>query len=722
MLAPMSPPQRLCLWYLAWVFCAPLSPAEAADADADAFAPGQLDPVVVSARGVSDMPAASAGDVDSVALSALPVLRPAAILETVPGLIVTQHSGEGKANQYFLRAFNLDHGTDLATVVDGMPVNLVSHAHGQGYSDLNFLIPETVGNLHYRKGPYYADSGDFSAAGSVRLAFASRFDPDVAVGAGTLGYQRALALTSWDSSADSRWSAAAEGYHNDGPFDVPDNYRRDNLLLRYAHGADDDRTTVTALHYDGRWNSTDQVSSHLIDEGIIDRFGSLAPTDGGVSHRDSLSFARHVRDSAGSWDVSGYVIGYALDLYSTFTDHLVDATNGDQMLQHDRRTVSGFKADRRLDHTLADRPSTTVIGVDVRYDDIGDVGIDHTLERRVLSHTQDAAVREVALGAYVENRTLVSAHSALTLALRSDTIDFRVTDRRVAPDGQCSIATDPLGCNTGHRRASLLSPKLGVSFGPYGPVTAYANVADGFHSNDARGVTRSGENPDVPAATPLVRARSAEAGVVIDVPHWHTALDVYRLQLASELVFSGDAGDTAPSGATTRRGIELSERYAFNDALQVDLNGAYSRGRFDQNAPADDLGCGAADPAHPCATPIAIVGREIPNSPTLIVDGGITYAAAPLTASLRVRHFGRSPLVEDGSLTSPAYTTLDARLGWSFFHWRASVDLFNLANARWNDITYAYVARHPGEAYATPDTVIHPGTPRTVRVSIGYRF
>lgn len=686
--------------------------ADAVDAGVDT-----LDPVTVTAHGVSDMTSASAGDLTPADLAALPALRPAAILENVPGLVVTQHSGEGKANQYFLRAFNLDHGTDFATYVDGMPVNMPTHAHGQGYSDLNFLIPETVGEMHYRKGPYYADTGDFSAAGSARIALADRFASSLDASVGGDGYRRLLALgsTDWGQGA---LAAAAEAYHNDGPFERPDDYRRQSLLVRYSDSSGPRHTSLTFMHYDGQWNSTDQVAEHLIDDGVIDRFGTVAPTDGGRSHRDSVSFALHAPGGSAIWDVGAYLIDYGLDLYSTFTDHLVDVVNGDQMLQHDRRQVYGARASMRRPFALLGHPSTWLIGLEDRTDRIGDVGIDHTVNRVVTATVQRAAVTESALGAYVEEATDWTEWLRTTVAARGDGVDFSVRDRMVDANGACSIATDPLGCNTGSRRAALLSPKFGLSLGNSPALRGYLNVARGFHSNDARGVTRSGENPDVPPVTALTSARSAEVGVVSDIGRWRTAVDVYELKLGSELVFSGDAGVTEPSGATTRRGVEVSERVQLADAWHLDVHGAYSLGLFDQPAPADDLGCGDADPAHPCRVTPAIVGREIPNSPHIILSGALTHQTLHTQSSLHVRYFGESPLVEDGSIHSSAYTTVDARFAWHRNRWQVGIDVFNLTNARWNDITYYYALRHPGEAFATPDYVIHPGTPRTIRLSV----
>src|SRR6202047_883313 len=267
------------------------------------YDPAHLDTVTVVAAGVSNMNAASAGDVSQEQMLDQPLLRPAAVLENVPGLIVTQHSGEGKANQYFLRAFNLDHGTDLALEVDDMPVNMPTHAHGQGYSDLNFLIPELTADLHYKKGPYYADEGDFATASTARISLISEAPTSATLGYGEDGYRRALLMGS-TSVAGGSLLAAGEVYHNDGPFNIPDGYNRSNGVLRYRSGDARDYFTVTAMIYSGRWNATDQVPEHAIEEELIDRFGSLNPTDGGESSRSSLSFSRVHRTDSGQDQIS----------------------------------------------------------------------------------------------------------------------------------------------------------------------------------------------------------------------------------------------------------------------------------------------------------------------------------------------------------------------------------------------------------------------------------
>src|ERR1700723_1798029 len=347
-----------------------------------------LDSITVVASGVSNMVAASAGDVSRLEIAAQPLLRPAAILENIPGLIVTQHSGEGKANQYFLRAFNLDHGTDLALEVDDMPVNMPTHAHGQGYSDLNFLIPELAGDLHYKKGPYYADEGDFATAGTARIGLVSDAPTSATLGIGEDGYRRGLLMGS-AALAGGTLLGAGEIYHNDGPFDVQDDYNRLNGLLRYHQGDPQDYYTVTAMAYSGKWNSTDQVPERAIARGVIDRFGSLNPTDGGISSRDSLSFSGVKRTDTDQVQFSAYVIRYKLDLWSTFTYYLKDPVNGDQMLQHDDRVVYGFKGSKTWYTEFLGLPMSNVIGAQARIDDIRDVGNFSSYQRRTIGTRQN---------------------------------------------------------------------------------------------------------------------------------------------------------------------------------------------------------------------------------------------------------------------------------------------------------------------------------------------
>jgi hypothetical protein len=684
----------------------------------------ELDTITVVASGVSSMASASAGDIGQAQIASQPLLRPAAVLENVPGLIVTQHSGEGKANQYFLRGFNLDHGTDLATEIDDMPINMPTHAHGQGYTDLNFLIPELVSDLHYKKGPYFADEGDFATAGTVRIGLMNNSPNTVSVGWGQDGYRRTLARGS-SSLWDGTMLGAGEIYHNDGPFQVPDDYQRFNGVLRYHRGTVQDYWTVTGMAYSGNWNATDQVPERAIAEGVIGRFGSLDPTDGGTSHRSSVSANRVVRSEHSQAQLSAYAIRYQLNLWSTFTDVLKNPLYGDQMLQRDDRVIYGVKGAKTWYVDWGGKALSTMIGLQGRVDDIRSVGIFPTDQRQTLGVTQNAGVLESNGAVYIESSVQWRPTLRTVIGLREDQFEFNVKDKMVNTNGSCNLLSDPLGCDSGVKRASILSPKLGVVLGPWRTSTLYFNVADGYHSNDARGVTRSGENPGVPPVTPLTRARSAELGLKAAwLPQWEITLAAFALKLKSELVFDGDAGATAPSGASTRIGAEWGNTLHFNDWLSAKLNAAVTQARFDQNSPADDLACSTAAASHPCASPPRIVGRYIPNSPTNVIDAEITASReSGWFGSLRARHFGESPLVEDNSAKAPAYTTVDAQVGFrKGCHWKGALDVFNLFDTRWNDIAFYYVSRLPRESSPRADYVIHPGVPRTWRARFQWEF
>jgi len=674
-----------------------------------------LDEITIVAAGVSSMGAASAGDVSQTQIASQPILRSAAVLENVPGLIVTQHSGEGKANQYFLRAFNLDHGTDLAAEIDDMPINMPTHAHGQGYTDLNFLIPELVADLHYKKGPYFADEGDFATAGTVRIDLVNEAPPGVSMGWGEDGYRRALATGSgpW---ANGTLLGAAEIYHNDGPFAVPDDYRRLNSLIRYHHGSDRDFWTLTGMAYSGRWSATDQVPERAVTEGSIGRFGSLNPTDGGTTNRFSLSANYGSRSDSSQSQFSAYLVRYRLDLWSTFTYFLKDPALGDQLLQRDDRVVYGIKGSKTWYSDWAGIPVSHLVGVQARVDDIRDVGIFPTDQRRILGTLQDATVLESNGALYAESSLQWRSTLRTVFGLRGDLFDFTVKDK---------MQSDPQGSDTGNQRASILSPKLSIVLGPWARTTYFINVADGYHSNDARGVTRSAESPGDRPVTPLTRATSAELGMAAKwVPGWTVRVDAFKLKLNSELVFDGDAGVTTPSGATTRTGIEWNNRYQFNSWLSAELNATLSKARFDSPTAPDDLGCAAAAASHPCSNPLGIVGRHIPNSPTNVVDANLTATRDNgWFGALRARHFGSSPLVEDNSATAPAYTTVDLQLGIRRSHqWSATLDVFNLLNTQWNDSAYYYASRLSSEPRAHADYVIHPGVPRTLRAQIQWDF
>jgi hypothetical protein len=642
--------------------------------------------------GVAD--AASDGTVSGAQIDQRPLLRPAEVLETVPGMVASQHSGDGKANQYYLRGFNLDHGTDFATTVAGMPVNLPSHAHGQGYSDLNFVIPELVSGVQYRKGLYAAEQGDFSTAGSTRVGYVTSLDRPIAkLDGGSNGFGRALAAQSLTLGAGTLlW--AIEAGKNDGPWVHPEDLRRYNGVLRYSRTADEDTFAITAMGYGNRWSSTDQVPDRAVASGAIPRFGSVDPTDGGLTTRFSLSADWQHSGEDSVTRVTAYGIGYDLALFSNFTYFLDDPVRGDQFEQVDRRVVTGLAASRSWLASWFGAETQTTVGVQLRNDNVAEDGLFHTQARRVLGTVRLDHVVQTSGAVYVENSIRWSSKFRTVLGLRADSYRFRVA------------SDDP--ANSGSDSESLFSPKLSLILGPWRDTEFYVNAGSGFHSNDARGATitedpRTGQ--PVERVTPLVRARGAELGLrSVLVPHLQTTVAMWGLDIGSELVFTGDAGTTEPSRPSRRTGVELANFWTALPGLVLDADVAFSKARFRDS----DLS-----------------GNRIPGAVETVVSAGASAEnVSEFFASLRVRYFGPRPLVSDDSVRSRASTLVSLRIGRELVPGvRLSADVFNVLDAKVSDVDYYYVSRLPGEpASGVADVHSHPAEPRSVRVSLTYAF
>ncbi|MDP9044921.1 MAG: TonB-dependent receptor [Pseudomonadota bacterium] len=669
-----------------------------------AAGPTQLEPVIVEGNydnsvGTSD--AASQGTVTARLIASRPTLRPAEVLEFVPGVIVSQHSGDGKANQYYLRGFNLDHGTDFATFVDGMPVNMPTHAHGQGYSDLNWLIPELVRRMDYRKGPYYADEGDFSSAGAAHIALQDQLPRGIAsLTIGAHAYGRALLSKSLALGEGESLLVAVEAAHNDGPWVYPEKFHRLNGVLRYAFGNADARSSITAMAYSAGWNSTDQIPQRAVDQGLVGRFGAIDPTDGGQTSRYSLSYQTERRDDRGAWKVDAYAIRSALDLYSDFTFNLekLDPRNADQFEQAEHRQVVGAGISRSLKGHVGDAESVTTLGLQVRHDRLDPVGLYATVARQRVSTTQEARVRETSVGAYGENSTQWTPWLRTLVGVRWDNFHVDVTS---------SVAQ-----NSGEKTAALASPKLGLIFGPWAKTEFFVDDGAGFHSNDARGVTETvtpKERLPAAASPALVRSKGAEVGMRTEiVPGLQSSLALWQLRLGSELVFSGDAGDTQPSGASKRFGIELNNHYLVNSWLLLDLDVAASHARFDE-----------------VQGSVPNLGRHIPGSVDKVVSLGATVNAyGPWFGHFQLRYFGPRPLIEDNSERSKATTLAYLRVGVKInADWRLALDIFNLFDRQASDIDYYYASRLPGESVGgVNDIHFHPVEPRSLRLTLTANF
>jgi hypothetical protein len=632
--------------------------------------------------------AASEGVIRAELLKSRPALRPGEVLEFVPGVIVTQHSGDGKANQYFLRGFNLDHGTDFATTVNGLPVNMPTHGHGQGYSDLNFLIPELVDRIEYRKGPYFAQNGDFSAAGSADIAYRRTLDQGFA--ALTLGqrqFRRLLGAGSVALGGGLSLLGAVEVQHNDGPWTLPERLRKRNGVVTLSGGSQAEGWSASLMGYDAKWNSTDQVPQRLIDAGMFNgqpfgRFDAVDPSDGGQTRRSSLSGEWHRDTGSEATKLAAYAMGYRLQLFSNFT---YGEALGDQFSQQDRRSVYGLNASHAVEHRVGDLPARSEVGLQLRHDRIR-VGLFKTLERRITETTREDEVRETQLGVYGQTSVELAPWLRGIVGLRADQARFQV-------DGLTNAA------NSGRASARLFSPKLSLVAGPWAKTEFFFNAGRGFHSNDARGTTDA-INP-VPG---FVVARGLELGARTEwVPGLQSSLALWKLDFDSELVYVGDEGVTEPNRPSRRRGIEWNNRYVPAPWLLVDADLAWTHARFKGDDPA---------------------GNRIPNAVDKVASFAVTLRElGPWSASLQWRYLGSGALLEDNSVRSRASLTTNLRVSRKL--WRSSevsVDVFNLANRRLNDIEYFYESQLPGEAAPVADRHVHPAEPCSVRVTLRLGF
>ncbi|WP_082616799.1 TonB-dependent receptor domain-containing protein [Massilia sp. Root418] len=647
-----------------------------------------------NAVGTSD--ASSQGRITSSLIASRPALRTGELLEFVPGMIVTQHSGDGKANQYFLRGFNLDHGTDFATYIDGMPVNMRSHAHGQGYADMNFLIPELVQRIDYRKGPYFAEDGDFSSAGAARIRLADELPPVASATMGGNGFMRAVVAGSAGmTAAGGRLLYALEANHNDGPWDTPERVRKYSAVLRYSDGAADKGYSVTAMAYRNRWNATDQVPLRAVASGQLGRYGTLDASDGGDSTRYSLSYQLHRRSTNTRSELSAYAIHSRLDLYSNFTYLLADPEQGDQFKQSERRNLAGFDASHTWLHAVNGIEMRSRIGAQGRYDRLSPVGLYTTRARQRTGTIREDRVAESSAALYAEHVAQWLPRFRSVAGMRYDAYRFSVAG-----------ATADAGSG-GKASAGIVSPKLSLIFGPWARTEYFLNFGKGFHSNDARGVTQTRLADGTPSqpATPLAATRGYEAGVRSELlPGLQSSLALWRLDLDSELVFVGDAGETEASRASRRSGIEWNNHYVARPWLLFDLDLAVSRARYRDDDPA---------------------GKHIPGALEKAASFGVTVTDLQRwSGALQLRYFGARPLVEDNSVRSAATTLAYARLGYRISGKTSlALDVFNLFDKRASDIDYFYASRLPGEAAeGVADRHFHPVEPRAVRLTLTHKF
>jgi outer membrane receptor protein involved in Fe transport len=635
------------------------------------------------------------------------------LLRNVPGLMVSQHAGGGKSDQYFIRGFDADHGTDIAIFADGVPVNMPSHGHGQGYADTHFLIPETIKTIDVHKGPYSARFGDFYTAGAMELSTLDRIDgPTVWVSGGApLAGPRALAsynrrlvgMASPELRADDRSLIAVEVGDTDGPFENPQHFRQGNALVKWQGEVMHGDLELETNWYQAKWNASGQLPASAVASGLVDRFGSLDPSEGGDTGRTSGQLGYILRDDhGGTWRASAFLLEYRLKLFSNFTLYARDPVHGDEIEQDDARTTWGLDAayDRHFD--LGGHDTYLTVGAQNRNDDV-DNGLWHVQQRARLgdcfaganpcNHTQDH-IRNSAV--YAEANIHFQPHIHVLPGIRFDQFVWDVDD------------LVPAGTAGGTAGATMTSPKLSVEIEATPKLDVFANFGTGFHSNDARGNVASGGTGS------LARAIGGEGGIRTSyVPHAKFAVDAWYLHLASELVWSGDEGGTDASSPTHRYGVDLEGEYTPRPWLRLDANASIARAELD----ATGASRGIAFIAN------AGNGGAVALAPRLMGQGGITLLRGTSFVSLRARGIADRPGNDTNTLTAEGYLIFDLVAGTRPVK-QLSVDvtLNNLFDTPWREAQFADTSAVTPAS--TPIEQMHftPGIPLTATVTAAYQF
>ena len=640
--------------------------------------------------------AASQATASGDELRARPLLRRGEALEAVPGMIVTQHAGGGKANQYFLRGFNLDHGTDFSISMDAMPVNMRTHAHGQGYADLNLLIPELVEAVDYYKGNYSARNGDLSSAGSANFRLVDSLPNGFAtLELGEHNYLRTAAGQTL-SVGEGKLTLAGEYNYYDGPWALREAFSRWNGFARYYQGNAEDHFSITLMGYHGKWQSTDQVPQRAIADKRIDRFGFVDGTDGGNSQRYSLQLNWQQTDGNATTKLNVYGLYYDLDLFSNFTYFLENPARGDQFEQAEKRYVLGGELSRTWDGLRAFGKDTSVtLGFQTRTDLIDGIGLYKTERQQRFNTVREDDVTEISAGLFAEATTKWTPWFRTVAGLRADGFLFDVS----------ANTRD----NTGDDIAGIVSPKFTAIFGPWKETELYLNFGTGFHSNDARGVNTRRDpvsGAAVPPVDALVRTYGAEVGLRTQIiPKVTATLAGWWLDSDSELTYVGDAGTNEAGAASRRFGIETTVYWAPTSWLTLDAEFAATHARF-RDVGSDD---------------------RIPDSVPLMFSGGFVVGAQGKEegwfGGTRVRAFAGRPLIEDNSIKGRPTVTVNANLGYRTARWEAAVECLNLLDRRDNDIEYRYQSRLAGEPLGGfDDTHLHPAEPRRFRARVTYKW
>ena len=618
--------------------------------------------------------------------------RPAQVLRLIPGMLAVEHSGgAGKADQYFLRGFDADHGTDVAFFADGMPINLRTHAHGQGYNDLNFIIPETIEGLDVYKGAYLPEFGDFATAGAVNFRTRQVVQEGIVQATGgQFDTQRYLLMFS-PTKEKIRTLFAAEAYYTNGPYEHDNRYLRTNVLGKMTTNLTGrDELSLKATFQKSKWNASGEIPLRAVQDGTLDRFGSIDPSEGGTTLRATGVLNYHYDTSSGGlFFANAYGQYYRLDLFTDFTFVLNDPVNGDGIQQSDRRVMYGGDIGYKQRGEVLGMPSIGTIGFQTRVDNIhARLGTQTT--RTPTGVTTDSDILEASYAPFVKVEVQPTSWMRLSGGLRGETFTFDVRNRCT------TCAKQPAGRTS----SGIILPKMNLILGPWAATEFFANYGEGYHSNDARSAV-------APGSSPLARSRSYEVGVR-SRPWGPESVEliatVWRLDLQSELVFVGDEGTTEIRGPSRRQGFEIAARGQLWGPLYVNGSFTWTHAEFRN-------------------------GDAIPLAPKYTAYGAaILKWPEGLTSQLQATYLGVRPLIEDQSIKSPSWITFDLseryQLPITLHHGRMEAFLFvqNLLNTEWEQAIFAFESRLRNEAAGVTDIHFVPGNPRTFMGGVAWYF
>jgi len=646
----------------------------------------ELSQVVVTTSAVNNLKTLSRVDADlRAANSSQDVLR------IVPGLFIAQHAGGGKAEQIFLRGIDNDHGTDIDISVDGIPVNMVSHAHGQGYADLHFLIPELIRTVDFGKGPYYTEHGDFNTSGYISFKTPEHLDQSlIKLEGGMFNTLRGVALINLLGGKESHKNQSAymasELMLTNGPFKSPQNFIRMNFFGKYTNYIDQNtRLTFEFSKLQSKWDASGQIPQRAVNEGLIGRFGALDPTEGGFTGRTNfmIQYIKELPKGA-SFENQFYFSDYYFELYSNFTFFLKNPMDGDQIRQKEHRHLYGYKTRYKFNRSLGAFSSETTFGGGFRYDDIDHIELSNTKKRITIKPMALGDIDETNLYGYV-NETLLKNKWVLNLGLRGDFFKFDYNNR-----------LDSL-YHTDSKSKARLSPKMNILFNLNSQLQFYLKSGIGFHSNDTR-VILSGKSGKI-----LPAAYGTDLGTLFKLGHRFLGqAALWYLYMQDELVYVGDDAVVEPGGRTTRFGLDLSVRYQFTKWLlgDVDVNLAHPR------YPDDPEGA-----------------NFVPLAPGFTSVGGLTVKhPSGFNGSIRYRYMKDRPANEDNTVTAFGYTVVDLVLNYKKPKYEIGLTIENLFNTEWNEAQFDTETRLYNESAPISELCFTPGTPFFLKGKISFFF